>query len=297
MKHNTAALVRYNLEQYFSAESAGDPRRSSYSSSDSKIAATGLSQRKPLRFIEDSQTNSILVQGATPEQLQMVKDLIDIYDSPEQPNAKASRMVKIFMIKHSKASLIADTIKDVYRDLLSSNDKALDGGNQSASSGRGGPRYFDGGEDQTRINQSRFKGQLSIGVDETSNRLLVSCPESLMKNVEAIVEELDRAAAPIEQTFQVMRIDRSIDADSLQKRLAEMLKSPSSRIESPQSANTPKEGESSQQQPGQRPRGGGYGGGNRGGRGGQRGGGSDGFGGGGNGGGSGGGSEGGGRPQ
>ena len=79
--------------------------------------------------------------------------------------------------------------------------------------------YVDTSENEGRINQVRFKGQLSLGVDETSNRLLVSCPESLMRNIEKIVEELDHGAVPVEQTFQVLRLDRSMDAVMIQKRI------------------------------------------------------------------------------
>ena len=52
-------------------------------------------------------------------QTSLIADLIAMYDRPEQPNSKASRMTKIFPIRHSKASVIAETLKDVYRDLLS----------------------------------------------------------------------------------------------------------------------------------------------------------------------------------
>jgi type II secretory pathway component GspD/PulD (secretin) len=237
LKYATAASVRYNLDDFFAPEKNTDSRRtaSEGSNSDRRIASPGLSQRRPLRFLDDAQTNSILVQGASPEELRLIADLIEMYDRPEQPNAKASRMTKIFPILHSRASMIEETLKDVYRDLLSSNDKALESSNPDRNASRGQRVSFvDTSENEGRINQVRFKGQLSLGVDETSNRLLVSCPESLMQNIEKIVLELDHGAVPAEQAFQVLRIDRSIDASLVQKKLMDLLKKPSQKTEQPQ---------------------------------------------------------------
>jgi len=237
LKFATAASVRYNLDEFFAPEKYADSRRTAYdgSSSDRKTVSPGLSQRRPMRFLDDAQTNSILVQGASAEELRLIADLIAMYDRPEQPNSKASRMTKIFPILHSKASVIAETLKDVYRDLLSANDKALESSNQDRNASRGQRVSFvDTNENEGRINQVRFKGQLSLGVDETSNRLLVSCPESLMRNIEKIVKDLDHGAVPAEQTFQVLRLDRSIDATMVQKKLMDLLKKPTPSTEQPQ---------------------------------------------------------------
>lgn len=271
LHYATAASVRFNLEEFFATERTGEYRRSDSSGSSGGTVSPGLSQRRPLRFLDDMQTNSILVQGASGDQLRQIGDLIDMYDRPEQPNSKASRMTKIFPIVHSRAALIAETLKDVFRDLLSANDKALEGSNGGGRSSQGRPMrsFLDAAEDEARINQGRFKGQLSLGVDETSNRLIVSCPESLMRNIEKIIEDLDKAAAPVETTFQVLRIDRNIDASVVQKKLMEMLKKPgtASDLQSPNGQASPQQ---QQQQGPQRQRGGNGGGGGGGrGRGGQ----------------------------
>ena len=111
--------------------------------------------------------------------------------------------------------------------MFSANDKVLESYTESKNKGRKTEYYGYWGndaEDDGKINQSKFKGLLSIGVDQASNTLLVSCPEGLMHNIDQIVKFLDKAAAPTAQTFQVLRLDRSIDAGALQKKLAEMLK-------------------------------------------------------------------------
>jgi hypothetical protein len=256
LKYATASIVKMNLDEYFGLDKKDDSSsrgRSWYFGWDDedrnkKDVTPRLSQRKPLRFIYDPGTNSILVQGASPDQLRIIEDLIDMYDRPEPQNSKAARMTRPFPIKHSRANAIAEVIKDVYRDLLSANDKALQSFNESKNRGRGGERtYIYGmmeGEDDGKINQGRFKGQLSVGVEESSNTLIVSCPEALMRNIENIVEYLDKAAVPTAQTMQVLRIDRSIDAGALQKKLAEMLGKPTG---GEQQAHEQKRGEQQEQ--------------------------------------------------
>ena len=54
-----------------------------YGSRDDEDGQARLSRRRPLKFISDSETNTILVQGAEPEQIRIIKELIAIYDSPE----------------------------------------------------------------------------------------------------------------------------------------------------------------------------------------------------------------------
>jgi hypothetical protein len=156
-------------------------------------------------------------------------------------------VTQIFYIKHSKASVIAEVIKDTYRDLLSTKDKAMESFNQTKAQGRGGQRgmiSYDFGEhdDDGKMSQARFSGALSMGIDDSTNSLVISCAtQNMLLNIKALVDSLDTAAVPAAQSFQVLQINRSIDANALQKKLSEMLKKPSA---TPQGAT---------QQPGQNP--------------------------------------------
>jgi type II secretory pathway component GspD/PulD (secretin) len=269
LQYTTASSMRYLLDDFFSVEkkeSAADKRFNRWSwwddsDSNKKDDTPRLSQRKPLKFIDDDSTNSILVQGATADVLKRIKDIVKVYDRPEKPNTRASRILKSFLIKHNKATVVNDQIKEVFKDLLSANDKALESFNQTKNQGRGGGRFstiFDFGdkEDDGKLNQGRFKGYLSLSADDTTNTLLVSCPAVLMPTIEQTILYLDQAAVPAAQSFQVLKIDRGIDGNNLQKKLMEMLK-PATPAK-----GEAKPGEQPGQQPGQR----------RGGRGGNRGG-------------------------
>ncbi|MGE5193961.1 MAG: hypothetical protein ACM3U2_15815, partial [Deltaproteobacteria bacterium] len=73
---------------------------------------------------------------------------------------------------------------------------------------------------------AKFKGLLSIGVDELSNTLVVSAAEGLLENVTATIEALDLAARPTVNRMQVLKVDRNINAGELQKRLKNLVTKP-----------------------------------------------------------------------
>ena len=68
------------------------------------------------------------------------------------------------MLKFSKAKAVADAVKDVYRDLLSANDKALQANQKRPE--RQVTYVFNAGDSGTDQKTPTFKGLLSIGVDE-----------------------------------------------------------------------------------------------------------------------------------
>ena len=212
-----ASWVVLNLEEFFEEEDATDNRRRDrmYSyiygmPSSSQEDNRRLSKRRPLKFISDLDTNTILVQGADPEQLKTIAELIKLYDVPEPVSSQKARVTKLFTIKYSKATIVAGVIKDAYRDLLSSNDRALQDANrnkqQQPQRGGGGMTIispFGFGDEQSPADtrtSARFEGKLSIGVDDVSNTLLVSTEgDSLMQMVSGMIEAIDEAAKPVSE--------------------------------------------------------------------------------------------------
>ena len=191
-----------------------------------------LSKRKPLRFIGDSDTRTILVQNATPSQLRQIEDLLKIWDRAPDQKGGALRLTKLWPLKNAKASEVAATLKDVYRDLLSTNDPALKEGQgddekksqPSAPSttyiyGRGGA----GGDDDGREPDPpiRFKGLISVGVHDESNTLVVSASEGLMENVEMLVEALE-ANARATDAASLMWQGGATGREEVKSRLKEM---------------------------------------------------------------------------
>src|SRR5262249_21684287 len=125
-KSTWAYGVALNLKDFFEEKDKNDQRRNRwFGMPNSTDDERRLSKRRPLKFIADSDSNSILVSGADPNQLKIIEELIALYDIPESKDSAAVRKTKLIQVNYSKARVIADAVKDVYRDLLSANDPAL----------------------------------------------------------------------------------------------------------------------------------------------------------------------------
>ncbi len=178
-----------------------------YGPEESERPRARLSKRKPLRIIADSDTNSILVQGGDAGQLKKIEELIQAYDKPPPVDARSVRKTRMITLRFARAKTVADAIKDVYRDLLSSNDKALAG--QQQQRGERTVRFVFEDEEKK---QPTYKGLLSVGVDDVSNSLVVSAPAYLLEEVEKLIEELDQAAEPAAETVSVVQLGPGISA-------------------------------------------------------------------------------------
>jgi len=229
LKYADATYTAMDLRDFFKEEEERSGRRRSYwyydyydyngGRSDSKTPSR-LSKRRPLKFIAHVETNSVLVQGATPSQLRTIRELItSVFDRRNPEDANLTRMSKTFKIRYSKASVVAETIKDVYRDLLSANDKALQGGQKGRAERVYNYNFSDNGGMPKKY---QFKGAISVGVDEMSNTLLVSAVPQLMDEISQMVEYLDEAAIP-STTVQVLSTGHGVSAAQVQKTLARML--------------------------------------------------------------------------
>ena len=247
-KSTWAYGVALNLKDFFKDKEDAKPQSNRYMywggmpSSNSTDDERRLSKRKMLKFIADSDSNSIIVTGADPAQLRTIEDLIAVYDIPESKDSAAVRKTKLVQIQFSKAKVIADAVKDVYRDLLSANDPALQ--NQGAKDNKQKTtetRYFFdyvANDDKKPDMPMKFKGLLSIGVDEFSNTLVVSAADGLVDTVIETIEALDEAARPSVNRMRVLKVDRHIDSNELQKRLKSLVTKPvPQQPQQPQNAN------------------------------------------------------------
>ena len=196
IEHASAAWMRLNLEDYFKDLEEDDSNSDQffrwyfgYDSQQEEKKANGLGKGNKLRFVDDPDTNTLVVNGATPEQLRTISELIVLWDVPEPVNKRKTRFTRLVQIEFGMAEKIAETVKEAYRDLLSSNDKAFTGGGRGQNPQGGGGENGDAtksreGNGSSLQNSERnqdgggtdfsFKGKLSLGIDSVGNTLLVS---------------------------------------------------------------------------------------------------------------------------
>ncbi len=225
LQHTYAKDVASLLKDVFKDEEDGKKSKSSelfetmyfgYSpSSSTSKTKSSLSKRRPMSFVPDPVTNTILVQNADEAQLAEIEHLITLYDRVEPPDSNSVRRTQMVPLKYAVAKQAAEMVKDVYRDLLSPNDKALQQANAQKQQQQERPMSFYSyllGSDQTGEEKNmlpRFKGMLSVGVDELTNTLVLSAPQGLLSDVVSLVQELDRSAQPTRPVVNVLRLQNS----------------------------------------------------------------------------------------
>lgn len=267
IRHTRPYWIKLNLEDYFKEDSGKKDTDVLFRwifDMDAPKQDDGpqLGKKRKLKFMSDSDSNTLLVSGASDAQLKTIRRLIDLWDKPEKQDKQSLRFTKTVKVEFSKAQNISDAIKDAFRDLLSSNDKALARNQQDSNQGAGKEAKHrsedsisDGGMNY------EFSGKLSLGVDAITNTIIVSAKgEELLKLVCEMIEQLDQKAKRNE-TIEVLKVNGT-STQALEKALKNMLKpqngmDPNAR--SPQNLKVSPDGQPVGQRPGQ-PRGQGKGG-------------------------------------
>ena len=261
LEYATPSWVTLNLKDFFKTDEETkstleyDPFWGIMPSEKKVKGNRTLSKRRQPQFISDNFTSTILVRDADAKQLQTIEDLIKIYDVPEPSDSRSMRVTTIFRLEHARATSVAAAVKDVFRDLLSSNDKALEKDDKNGQrQGSGGlVTFLPGGEKKNGEDEEepiRFKGLLSIGIDESSNTLIVSSAGTLMDTISEMIESLDKAADS-SSVVQVIKVDKSVDLSLIQERLKELMKTAQPQLgQQPGQPGVPMPGQPMPGQPG-----------------------------------------------
>jgi hypothetical protein len=177
------------------------------------------------KLITDEDSGSILLIDAAPDQVKMAEELIALYDTPEAQETPVVRVTRLVQVQHGQVRPIADTLRDVYRDLLSSSDAA----SSSSTSGRRkkllDPLYslLNSRGEQVGTPPVKYRGQLAIGIDEYSSSIVISAPEELANSVAETVEALDQAALATRPRVQIYKMRKGVETSEVQRKLLQAL--------------------------------------------------------------------------
>ena len=151
-----------------------------------------------------------------------VERLIEIYDRAPSDDSISARRLEIFQLNYARAEDVATTIKEVYRDLLSTKDKEFAGKKDEKQSNQMTSYYrIYGGSSNannkpTKVKAS-FAGALSVGVNKAANTVIVSVQEGWMPSIEEMIEYLDENART---TTTVHQVSGRISSTTLKAALA-----------------------------------------------------------------------------
>ncbi len=216
IKHAGPSFIKWNLEDYFKEDKKKNDNDAVFrwifdmDPPEKKSDDPQLGKKRKLRFLSDTPTNSLIVIGADDAQLKTIEDLIRLWDVPVKTNKKNLRYSRLLQVEYSKAEVIVDAIKDAYRDLLSTNDKAFtkerEGGGGEGN-GKEPKRSQDSDAIQDGAMSYSFSGRLSLGVDKVTNSIIVSAEgEDLLNLVCEMIGELDKAAMPT-GAVEIIKLD------------------------------------------------------------------------------------------
>ncbi|MEO0531768.1 MAG: secretin N-terminal domain-containing protein, partial [Planctomycetota bacterium] len=185
-----------------------------------------LSRRRPLRFLSDDWSSTILVANATTAQSIEIGRLIEAWDRTPIDDRVLTRRTATVKLRYAKASGVVSVLKEVYRDLLSKGDREFDTAEQKATGSKTRYlttiRYGDGGSETTEPAFIGFDGLLSLGADDEANVIVVSAREEVFESVLQTINALDEEARP-QTTVRVRPIDGGVAMDEVRRALLRAL--------------------------------------------------------------------------
>lgn len=143
-----------------------------------------LSTSQPLKIDVDSRTNRLLIQNANSRQIELVEQLVPVIDQPNSDNDRLTRVHRVYRFQNRRANDVVDAVKEVYRDLLSVNDRVL-----SASATGRSTSYNE--NLAASANNPEYQGLMALGVDREANAMIISAPSYLVDDVIALMELMD----------------------------------------------------------------------------------------------------------
>jgi len=173
-------------------------------------------------IISDVRLNALFVQ-AKPKDLDVVEQLLKIIDregSPEPVETVPSP--RFIPVVNASAEEIANVVRQVFSGRINAAEAA---GQQRQPNPEDFIRALRGGGGGGGRNSRDKKAEevkMTVGVDTRTNSLIVSAPDYLFTQVEALVKELDVSEIPTDEVIQVVQVKRS-NATTIQKSLESML--------------------------------------------------------------------------
>jgi type II secretory pathway component GspD/PulD (secretin) len=171
-------------------------------------------EEERIRVVADPISNSLLIK-ASPIDMERIRKVLET--SIDRPDTDSRAVAKTFILPlhFASANDIANVLRDVYREHINNNPLPGQGGRGGRFAFRFGG--FGGGGGQNVDANGNPRGvDLSIGVDDRTNSLIVDCTEAMYQDVNKLVNQLDLAAKDSRRTVKVVAL-KNIDPALVQQ--------------------------------------------------------------------------------
>lgn len=168
-------------------------------------SGTTFSASGTVSIVADPRLNALVVQ-ANDEDLAMIDDLLTVIDQEDsQTDVQLQGKPRLIPIVYTDADNIANVLRQVYADRIIGNNQGQQQQRQPSPEdiikalrgGGGGGRGGGGNDSRGEITK------MTVGVDTTSNSVIVAAPDQLFKEVEDLVKTIDQAGTQTNETLEV----------------------------------------------------------------------------------------------
>jgi type II secretory pathway component GspD/PulD (secretin) len=164
--------------------------------------------------VPDQRLNAVIVQ-ANRNDMGMIESLIETLDSEESTAQGAGPKPKLIPVKNTDVERIAAILRDIYKTQLTAG-----GARRQMPLPQRMPREMAALIQQ--INATNTGPEMTLGVDQATNSLVVSAPPPLLSEIETLVATLDEQSNASKPTVRVVAL-KNISTKALEKALENML--------------------------------------------------------------------------
>jgi type II secretory pathway component GspD/PulD (secretin) len=163
-------------------------------------------------IVANQRLNALIVQ-ANDEDLQMIDDLLKVIDREgSETEIETAGKPRLIPLTYTSAAEISAVLKEVYAGRItgasSGREQQSRGGQEDMMrqmmqrmAGGGGRGGSGGGGGNNEVKGEPAK--MTIGVDATSNSLIIAAPEPMFKEVHELVMALDQAGTQTQEAIEV----------------------------------------------------------------------------------------------
>ncbi|MCA9263397.1 MAG: hypothetical protein KDA60_06090 [Planctomycetales bacterium] len=197
----------------------------------SSVTPTG-----PIQITPDVRLNAIVIRAA-PIDVELATQLLKVIDQESSPeNVQVTPPPRLIPVFNADVADVEQVVKDVFKYRLEAPNTGGGGGGNDRGDRGGRPdfRQFmfgrnSGGDNNGGNNGNNGGGtpqqpkepDMTIGTDPKSNSLVVSAPDPLFKQVEALVKQLDEVATESSEITRVVTVSGA-NPDTIQQALSSM---------------------------------------------------------------------------
>jgi hypothetical protein len=160
-----------------------------------------------LTIVPDIRLNALFVSGPA-YLVRDVEAMLEVLDAAERPESLRERQPRLIPVEHADVNEVYKIVNDVYKDILQPNPLAALA--RGGGGGGGNPLAMlmgQGGKAGGGVAVPETK--LTLGVDERTSNLIVSADDAMFREIEGLVQNIDKAAQDAKRTIRIVNLQHA----------------------------------------------------------------------------------------